>query len=47
MSSVLCILQFAQFQSVARIFSAQNSVRESDFVLAVAKFGQEAQDFEI
>jgi hypothetical protein len=44
---VLCILQFAQFQSVAREFSAQNSVREGDFVLAVAKFGKETQDFEI
>ena len=47
MSSVLCILQFAQFQSVAREFSAQNRERDSDFVLAVAKFGQEAQYFEI
>ena len=47
MSSVLCILQFAQIQSVAREYSAQNRERDSDFVLAVAKFGQEAQDFEI
>lgn len=47
MSSVFCILQFAQFQSVAREFSAQNRERDDDLVLAVAKFGQEAQDFEI